>query len=309
MFYFIVNPIAGRGRGEKVWAEIRTELMRRDVPFQDYQLQYKGEANKIAGNLSSLREPFTAVIIGGDGTVNEFIDGLSDPAFQYVTLGCIPVGSANDFVLGLGLKTDPLEALTAILAPIRIRHIKVGSMKGDFSTFDHKFIISSGIGFDADVCNGSYRSAAKDFLNFFHAGHMVYLTTALGLLVHMKQTQMTIVLENGAELRFKKAFFIAAMSLPCEGGGFRFAPEADPESSEFQLVIAEGLTRFRILQILPLARKGRHIGKPGIHIYSSKKFTVRAEEKLCVHTDGEIPGFYNEVTFQVLPQRLAVIVS
>ncbi len=309
MYYFIVNPIAGGGKGAKTWQKVKGELEKLSVSYMDYQLQYKGEARRIAANLSALREPFTAVIVGGDGTINEFLGGLTESVFPFLTLGCIPVGSANDFVLGLGLKRNTEEALLAILHPKEIRRIKVGAVTEPLGSHAYRFAVSAGIGFDADVCNGSYKSKVKDFLNFFHAGRLIYLYTALKLLVHMKQHRMVITLENGAELRFGRVFFTSAMNLPYEGGGFMFAPKADPESDSFQLVIAEGLTRTRVLRLLPLALSGRHVGKAGIHIYDSKKFTVRAAEKLCVHTDGEIPGFFREVTFQVLTPRLAVIVS
>ncbi len=320
MYYFIVNPIAGSGTGKKAWQSISGELDRLGIQYKDYQLGYVGEARRIAGELSKLREAFTVVIVGGDGTIDEFVDGLSDEVFSYLTLGCVPIGSANDFAIGIGLKTDPIEALQAVLNPSEIRQIKVGSVTGETvspdlltspppETRSHRFIVSSGIGFDADVCNGSYKSRMKDFLNTFHAGQLTYLTTALGLLVHMKQYPMTVTLETGEELHYENVFFVTAMNTPYEGGGFMFAPDADPAADTFKLVFAEGLNRRRVLQMLPLALKGGHVGKEGIHILDSKKFTVRAGEPLCIHTDGEILGFYNQAVFQALPHRLPVIIS
>ena len=82
---------------------------------------------------------------------------------------------------------------------------------------------------------------------------------------------MKLTLDDRQELVYPHAFFAAVMNLPYEGGGFRFAPDADPCSDRFTLCIAEGLSKPRILSILPLAFSGRHVGKPGIHLITCKR--------------------------------------
>ena len=120
---------------------------------------------------------------------------------------------------------------------------------------------------------------------------------------------MKLTLDDRQELVYPHAFFAAVMNLPYEGGGFRFAPDADPCSDRFTLCIAEGLSKPRILSILPLAFSGRHVGKPGIHLITCKRVVIQAGHPLCVHTDGEIFGFHEEVTFEAHPERLNVIVA
>lgn len=302
-FYFIVNPGSGQGRGKKIWDQLAARMKQSGINYRLILLRHPGEAHAAAAGLSSLCHPFTAVIVGGDGSINEFVNGLT--CFSYITLGCIPTGSGNDFVRGLGLHTDPLAALEAILAPSQVLGLKVGTVRKKDDS--HAFLVSSGIGFDADVCNGAHESGVKRFLNFFHIGKLVYLTTALGLLCSMKQYRMQITLDDGETLCFEHAFFAAVMNLPCEGGGFWFAPDADPQSPYFQICIAEGLTRGRVLQLLPLALRGRHAGRKGIHIFRCRKAEIRCAAALCVHTDGEIFGFYDHVCFEALPERLRVI--
>ena len=95
-----------------------------------------------------------------------------------MTLGCIPTGSGNDFVRGLKLEKDPLTALHQILHPQKLRRLKIGQTISP-SGCRSAFCVSSGIGFDAAVCNGAYRSGMKDMLNWFHLGKLVYTGTAL----------------------------------------------------------------------------------------------------------------------------------
>ncbi len=305
MYYFIVNPSSGCGRGRKVWKLVKKELERQRVPFRSCLLRSPGEAGIVAGALSKLSAPCTAVILGGDGTINEFLNGLT--CWEHLTLGCIPTGSGNDFVRGLSLEREPKKALEAILHPRSVAKLKLGAVRaGDRS---HIFAVSSGIGFDADVCNGVGSSRLKNLLNWFHAGKLVYLATALRLLVTMKVCPLTLTLDNGEERSFDRVFFAASMNMRYEGGGFQFAPMASPQAENFQLCLADSLTRGRVLSILPLAFSGGHVGKRGIHILPFQKARLQAAAPLCVHTDGEIFGFFDSITIEALPQRLSVILT
>lgn len=306
MYYFVVNPVSGCGKGKKIWNTIKKELDQLSVEYEAFLLRQKGEARTVAASLAALSKPFTLVVVGGDGTLNEVIGGLS--SFTNVTLGCIPTGSGNDFVRGLKLEKDPLTALHQILHPKKLRRIKIGLTTSP-SGSQSAFCVSSGIGFDAAVCNGAYRSGMKDILNWFRLGKLVYTGTALKQLFSSRLCPMKLTLDDGREFVYPRAFFAAAMNLPYEGGGFQFAPDADPCSDRFTLCIAEGLSKPRILSILPLAFFGKHVGKPGIHLIPCSRVTIRTGQPLCVHTDGEIFGFHKEVTFTAHPERLNVIIA
>ena len=305
MYYFIVNPSSGCGKGRRVWQLVERELKERHIPFRSCLLHGPGEARNVAAALSDLRQPCTAVILGGDGTINEFLDGLT--AYGHIILGCIPTGSGNDFVRGLALERDPLKALEAILHLKSVEELKLGLVRAGEKS--HTFIVSSGIGFDADVCNGVSRFGLKNLLNWFRVGKLAYLATALRLLVSMKVCPLTITLDDKESQSFDRVFFAASMNMRYEGGGFQFAPMASPSSETFQLCLADSLTRGRILKILPLSFSGGHVGKRGIHILPFQRARIQAASPLCVHTDGEIFGFYDTITIEALPQKLSVILS
>ena len=106
------------------------------------------------------------VVVGGDGTVNEVLNGMHD--FDRVTFGCIPSGSANDFARGFGLAGTPREILGRI----------AGREGGGVSGFRAgtiwrgrpyaAIIVSSGVGVDADVCRQALDAPIKKVLNRFH---------------------------------------------------------------------------------------------------------------------------------------------
>ena len=78
MYYFIVNPSANRGHGEKVWRKLECLLRHSEVEYEVYLTQMSGDAARFASQLrENSREPCVIVAVGGDGTVNEILNGLS----------------------------------------------------------------------------------------------------------------------------------------------------------------------------------------------------------------------------------------
>lgn len=303
MYYFIVNPKSGSGRGRIVWNTIEKELKQQKIPCQAFLLTKPGEAKALASGLSGRQQPAVVVVVGGDGTINEVLNGLS--SLEGITFACIPTGSGNDFVRGLGLTRGPLAALESILHPKRIRKINIGSVNdGQYS-----FAVSAGFGYDAAVCHSVDRSRLKKALNLFHLGRLAYLLTALRLLLTMKRQTLQITVDGGDTLTFRKTYFAAAMNLRYEGGGFMFAPDALPGDDCLDLIVASEISRLRVLYLLPLALLGKHVGHRGVTLIRCKKAALHCAEPLSLHTDGEAPGFESDVTFSLRAEKLSVILE
>ena len=303
MYYFIVNPASGSGSGSIVWKSLETELKKQNITYQAHLLSRSDEATALAEQLSQTEEPLTLVVVGGDGTMNEVIRGLT--SYHNITLGCIPTGSGNDFVRGLGLEKSPVDALRQILNPLETVELDIGTLQTEDKTTS--FCVSSGIGFDAAVCDSIQDSSLKSLLNRFHSGKLVYLLTALWQLFTMKLQPITITTENGSVHEFKKAYFAAFMNLPFEGGGFMFAPTASAADGLLDVIVVDNITRLRALTILPSAFSGKHVGKKGIHMFQCQSMNIHTEEPLCVHTDGEVLGYYTDVKISYRNEKLTVI--
>lgn len=115
MYYFIVNPGSRSGNGKIVWKEVEAILEQEQVEYRVYFTAYRYHATKLSKEITSGGEKLTLVTVGGDGTVNEVIDGIQD--FDKVTFAYIPTGSSNDFARSLKLPSNPETALMNILHP------------------------------------------------------------------------------------------------------------------------------------------------------------------------------------------------
>ena len=221
MYYFVVNPASRSGKGLKIWEKTEEILKEKKIEYESYILTAPGEAREMAQFLSLNKTPCTVVIVGGDGTINEFLSGL--PTFEGITLGYLPTGSGNDFARGMHLPAKPEDALDLILNPEKFRHINIGiTSSGDEKKY---FAISSGIGFDAAICYESNASALKSILNKIHAGKLIYLINALRMLFALKPCSMRVLLDDSQLLTFQKVYFVTAMNMKYEGGGFMFCPK------------------------------------------------------------------------------------
>ena len=209
MYTFIANPNARSGRGILLWKQIEKILLEKEIAYNVLFTKYQHHATRLVHDLTSDGAPHTIVVLGGDGTLNEVIDGIR--YLDKVTLGYIPLGSGNDFARGLGLPTDIHSALEQILSPSHYTAMNVGVL--DYENKHRRFAVSTGIGFDAAVCHQVMVTPLKAFLNRLKLGKLTYLGVALHKLLTLKPVTMTVTTETGETKTYHKVYFTAVMNL------------------------------------------------------------------------------------------------
>ena len=215
MYHIIVNPASRSGRGRLIWKEtIKPALIERQIPYKAYFSKKAGDVARLAQEITSQAgsDDLRLIILGGDGTVNETLQGIS--SFEHVVIGYIPTGSSNDLARDLGIPRDPLAALLHILSAEkdagRIRLMDRGSVT--FGQTKHSFAVSCGLGFDAAVCAEAMQSKIKDTLNKIGLGKLTYLGIALKQLFAAKPVSCTLYLDERDPIHIKKYLFAAAMN-------------------------------------------------------------------------------------------------
>lgn len=305
MYTFIVNPNARTGLGLKMWRKIESALKERGVKYASYLTKYQAHASSIARRVTSEPGIHTIVILGGDGTINEVINGIVD--LSKVTLGYIPIGSSNDFARSMGLSTEPLSALEHILAPQKYAGINTGIL--ECGEKKRCFAVSAGIGFDAEVCHRLPFSRLKPILNRIFLGKLSYVGVALQSLMLQSPKKMSVTLDSGKTISYDKVYFAAVMNQRYEGGGFMFCPKADPCDGFLDIFIAEGLPKLKILFLLPTAFFGKHTRFSGIHTYRCRRADIKSAVSLPIHTDGEPVLSQNNISAYLAPQKIRLIIS
>ncbi len=287
MYHVIVNPASRSGRGQKIWKkQIEPALQRESVDYRPHFSEKAGDTVSIVADLFRREEgDIFLIILGGDGTVNEALQGMDDP--RRAVLGYIPTGSSNDLARDLKLPRKPLEALDVILHSGRIRSMDLGVLS--YADGERRrFAVSCGIGFDAAVCQEAMHSKIKDTMNRLGLGKLTYLGVALRQLFASKAVSGKLTLESGAPVDIGNMLFTACMVHRYEGGGFMFAPDAVDDDGILNLCAVGNLSKLFILFALPTAFYGKHYRFRGITAYRAGKVTIETSQPLWVHTDGEV---------------------
>lgn len=282
-YIFIVNPKSRSGRGGMIWNLVEPELKKRRVDYQVYYTEYARHAIAITAEITADGQEHTLVVVGGDGTIDEVVNGIQD--CSKVTLGYIPTGSGNDFTRALRMPTDIHTALENILDNGRTVPMDVGRVGLEGNTY--RFAVSTGIGFDAAVCHRAAVSSIKVFLNKLGLGKLTYLAIALQWILSEHPMSAEVQMDGGKIRKFEHTYFTAVMNHPYEGGGFFFCPKAQINDRVLDVIVVSDLPKWKILLLLPTAFFGKHVNFKGIFIYSCKEIEVKMSKRLPIHADGE----------------------
>ena len=309
MYHIIINPASRSGRGLKIWKSIiEPALHKEGITYRSYFSEKAGDvielAHEITAQQTSASDPLYLLILGGDGTVNEALQGIQNPS--KVILGYIPTGSSNDLARDLGIPKEPLEALSRVLHTGSIYPMDLGTVTySDGET--RRFAVSCGIGFDAAVCEEALHSRMKTAFNKIGLGKLTYLGIALKQLFTAKRASCEIYLDEKKPIYLQKIMFVASMIHKYEGGGFQFCPDAIDNDGIFSLCTVGDIPLPTILVALPTAFKGKHYKFKGITPYSASKVRIKTSLPLWVHTDGEVTRKAQDFTLSCEKKALSII--
>lgn len=307
MYHIIINPASRSGKGKKLWKEIvEPYLMSQKIAYISYFSDKPGDVAKLSAKITkdaTSAHPKNLIILGGDGTFNEALQGIED--FSAVILGYIPTGSSNDLARDLKISRDPALAMENALHSERLFHMDLGHVTFHDGT-TRKFATSCGWGFDAAVCEEVNRSKFKITFNKIGLGKLAYLAIAVKQLLTAKCVNCEMTLD-GKKIPLKKALTVITMNHRYEGGGFLFAPNADVQDGIFNIcTVINRLPRWVILLLLPSAFWGKHYMFPGIEPFQAHEIHIKASDPLWIHTDGEILRKDKEMTIHISKQILQI---
>ncbi len=308
MYHIVINPASRSGKGETLWRTIAEPyLMKRKIEYISYFSKKAGDIPRIIADITkdaTAQNPKHIIILGGDGTFNEALQGIKD--FSAVTLGYIPTGSSNDLARDLKIPKDTLKAVDKAFFSGKEHKMDVGRVTFKDGTGRY-FAVSCGMGFDAAVCEETNRSAFKRALNRIGLGKLAYLTIAIKQLLGAKSITCKVKLDMSPAFTIKKYLFLAGMLHRYEGGGFMFCPNAKPNDGIIDICsAATKLPKLIILLVLPTAFFGKHYLFPGIEPYQAKKVHLKTSAPVWIHTDGEILRCDDELTLTCMKQALTI---
>lgn len=304
MYNFIVNPHSRSGLGQSVWNELDAILKENNIDYKVFFTEHAKHATEITKGITSDGEEHTIIALGGDGTVNEIVNGITD--FEKVIFGYIPIGSSNDFARGMKLPKKPKKALQTILDCAHLHPMNVGELR--YKNKLRHFAVSCGLGFDADIVHESAVSRMKYIFNKIGLGKLIYVWIAIHRLFITKPCTVDVELD-GKSQSFPRTYFVALMNNRYEGGGVKFTPNAQNDDDELDICMVGNMCKLKALMLFPLAFAGLHVHFKGVHILRGKQIHIQSENPLPLHTDGEAFFLQREIFANCADKKLRVITN
>jgi diacylglycerol kinase (ATP) len=294
----VVNPVAGGRRAARLvpWLTRAAATAGGRVAVT----MAAGEAQELAETAAADGCP-RVVAVGGDGTVQEVLNGLTARlAAPRPLLGILPAGSGNDLARTLGRPADPRAALHAALCG-EPRLIDVAEAT-DGSGQRRRFASAGGTGFDGQVAHALAGPRA-----LWRRGRAGYLLSTLIELRRYRNMRVEVAWEdgNGAEARIElPALMVAFANGQYYGGGMRIAPAASTEDGALDLCVVGDISRLEALRQLPGIYRGAHVGHAAVRMMRARSLRIDGEAA-PVHLDGE-PFGHLPLRVEVQPGAIAV---
>ena len=297
----IVNPAAGAGKTGRAWPHIRDIFTHQGLKFDHTITEGPGHAVELAGEAVG-RGYETVVSVGGDGTINEVVNGLHQVGGRdHVRVGCISTGTGGDYARTLGVPKSIADACGRIIEP-RTKAVDLGVVEfgSNGARQERLFANFAGMGFDAEIV----RRTTQQFKSF--GSLPSYLLGALSTLVSYRNRDVVVTID-GEDTEHRVCTVI--MNNGRYGGGGMFtAPDAELDDGLFDVLIVGDLGKLDFLVSLPRIYRGTHLTHRKIQMKKAREVTVRSRNgRLHLQADGEWLGKI-PATFKILPKALKVII-
>ncbi|MBA4115574.1 MAG: diacylglycerol kinase family lipid kinase [Rubrobacter sp.] len=288
----IINPSSGGGTYDP--DQLREELSGFELDW--VETEGPEDAKEAAGDL---REGLL-IVIGGDGTINDVINGLGNAGFpEGVTLALLPAGTGNDLAATLAVPENPNEA-EDVIRQNRVRTLDVAHVRSE-KVGERYFINVATGGLGAEI------SDANDEETKSRWGKLSYLRASLQVARGFDVREVVMYLDD--EEHRLRAVNMAIGNCRYAGGGWLAAPKANPEDGLLDVVVVEDVGLKEVLTLAPTAlAKSDYLDKEGVFFIRAKEIRIETRPGLEFTVDGEVIGD-DPAEFTVIPQVLKVIVG
>lgn len=269
MYHVIFNPVAGKKKSSKNLRVVEQMLTERGIAYELHQSREVHDVEKITRRLTEAGET-EFIVLGGDGTLNEVLNGLSNPSV--CTIGLIPSGTGNDFAERRGISLNPEKAMLRIL-------------DGEAQPVDYidvsgtRCMNVAGLGIDVDVLERCNRGRLK--------GKMKYLMSLIKSLFAFKGYRVKIVSEGREETH--DVLICAACNGSQFGGGIKICPPAKEDDGLMDVIVVDLIGgKWKIIKAFIELMKGRIIEYPLTTYFRCEKVEFLPENKCPIQLDGEL---------------------
>ena len=295
----IVNPVSAGGSTHRRWPLIR-DLLARHFDFEVAFSQYPGHAIELGAE--ARRSGVARVVcVGGDGTINEVVNGAFkvDSEHPMPEIAIVPTGTGADFARSVGIPHRVEEACERLGSVRKMKtDLGVVSYTGKEGPETRYFVNAAGLGYDAEVVR------CRNGFNQYVRGTIPYLASLAATLLSYHNKDITITIGESRCTRRANAVVLAIGRF--FGGGMCIAPRAELADGCFDTVTIGDVGRIELIRNVPGLYRGTHLQNPKVSVERASEVWVESGQRVLIHADGELLGEL-PAHFQIMPRALTVL--
>jgi len=305
-WFLIANPASGSFKCKKDWPKIAEILTKNGINYRKNFTKRRADAISMAKK--AVNNGFRKFIaVGGDGTINEIVNGLflqSKVKTTDIILGVIPVGTANDWGRTIGIPHGYESAVKALKKGKTFIQdtCKVTYAGNDGNRHERYLVNMAGMGFDAEVAEKTNRDKKNG-----KSGQMLYFYNIFTTLFSYKYTDVKIKVDD-RELYSGTILSMNTGICQFNGGGMMQLPKAVPDDGLIDMTIIKKLGKLSLLLNVKNLYDGSFINHPKVETFQGKKIVVESDPPVKLEADGESLGG-SPLTFEVCPKTIKVIID
>lgn len=298
---FIINPHSARGATREIWADINRGLAGSRVKFSYHLTTRAGEATAVARE--ALRSGVSRVIaVGGDGTLNEVVNGYLDGAGARVSedasLGLIPSGTGSDFRRSIGCRSLKEAIGRAVSDDTRLIDAAQAHFRNqDGREISRHFINLASFGLGGDV--SSYVNRWRGRLPGWVGGQARFVAAALLALKRYRRESLSVSVDGEPSINIESNLIVVANGRYA-GAGMMLAPNAELDDGLLDVILTDRASRLDVIRELPRIRRGGYLRNPKVTGLRAREISISGGAGLAIDIDGEMAG-YTPARMKILP--------
>ncbi len=307
-WYVIINPHAGSKKTQEDWPKIRRLLEKEGFNIECIFTEYQYHATELSIAAIQDHDYTKIIVVGGDGTLNEVLNGVFKQNLKAPTeilIGVISVGTGNDWGRMYGMPSDYHEQIKVIKKnKTFLQDVGKVSYLHHNEKKTHYFMNIAGMGFDALVAKKTNIAKQKGA-----GGTLSYLLNLIAGLFQYKYNYVDI--ENAGHRIFSGRIFSMSIGIcSYNGGGMKQLPNAISNDGLFDVTVIRNVSRMKVIRNIKNLYDGSFIKIKEVETFTGKQFKVTARPKKSVflETDGESLG-NSPLLFTILPLSVKVIIK
>ncbi|MCP3742055.1 diacylglycerol kinase [Rossellomorea sp. BNER] len=286
----IYNPTSGRELFKKHLPEVLIKLEQAGYETSVHATTCEGDATR-AAEIAVERKYDLVIAAGGDGTLNEVVNGLAEKDYR-PKVGLVPMGTTNDFARALHIPKNIEDAINVI--------IKGETIPIDIGRMNDRYFINIAGGGRLTELTYEVPSKLKTML-----GQLAYYLKGMEMLPSIRATEVHIEYDGKV---YEGDVMLFLIGLTNSVGGFeKLAPDASINDGLFSLLILKKTNLAEFIRIASLAVRGEHIKDPNVIYTQANHIKIHSKEKVQLNVDGEFGGLL-PAEFENLYRHLEVFV-